>query len=211
MYQLSDDDSKFSEQTIMVHRGFNGVFLLYDDILAKLEGLGLDDGAPIYVNGHSLGGAYGQLFAVYYAFANPKRSVYLTTFGSPRVGALGFKLFAERLKNLSMWRIVFEDDVITRIPYDNYVHAGHLLWKSVRRNFVRSFYRQIGNSRKNFKGVPDFSLAVLKGLEKDSVKDLILDHFMAGYLAWMDSACADPFSLSNFSIDFEREAEDEQQ
>jgi pimeloyl-ACP methyl ester carboxylesterase len=204
MYQLSDDDSTFGEQPILVHRGFNGVFLLYDDILERLEDLGLNDTAPLYVNGHSLGGANAQLFAAYYAFAHPQRSVYLTTFGQPRVGSKGFKLFAERLRNLNVWRIVLEDDIITRIPFSEYVHTGHLLWKSYRQEFVQSFYRQIGSSLKNLKGVLDFSLAVLKGLESDpdSVQDLILDHFMGGYLEWMESACRG--DASNFTTDFER-------
>lgn len=207
MYQLSEDESDFVEQSISVHRGFNGVFRVYDNIVAKLADLELDDNAALYVNGHSLGGANAQLFAVYYAFANPKRSVYLTTFGQPRTGTWGLKLFAERLQNLNMWRVVYEDDIVTRIPYDEFIHAGHLLWKSVKANFVRSFYRHIGNDQKNFKGVRDFSLAVLNGLQKDSVSELIGDHFMDNYVQWMDSACATnttTLSSAYFTNDFER-------
>ena len=116
MYQIAPDGTNLEQILIEVHRGFNEMFELYDDVKAKINDLNLDTNAVLYVNGHSLGGANAMLFAVHYAFSNPTKQVELTTFGAPRVGNRGLKLFAERLKNLNIWRIVNLKDAIPRVP-----------------------------------------------------------------------------------------------
>jgi len=151
----------------------------------------------LHVTGHSLGGANAQLFSSYYAFSNPLNQVYLTTFGAPRCGNRGFKLFTEQIRNLNMWRLVNKADVVPRIPYDEYTHAGHLLWNH-EDGKVKAYYRQIGHNSQGYKGVNDFSIALMR---VDTYEVLIQDHLMGNVLPWLEAAVQDP--SSNFTDTFE--------
>jgi hypothetical protein len=71
-----------------------------------------DEQDHLYVTDHSLGGANAQLFSTHFAFDNPLKNVYLTTFGAPRCGSPGFKIFSERMINLNMFRLVNGNDVV---------------------------------------------------------------------------------------------------
>ena len=203
MYQIAPDGTNLEQILIEVHRGFNEMFELYDDVKAKINDLNLDTNAVLYVNGHSLGGANAMLFAVHYAFSNPTKQVELTTFGAPRVGNRGLKLFAERLKNLNIWRIVNLKDAIPRVPYDKYEHAGHLYWKLPSQE-VKAYYRQIGDESRGLKGVQDFASAAFNAqlLGSTDVQVLIEDHYTMMYRAWFESACRDPTSV-NSTMDYE--------
>lgn len=152
------------QRDILVHRGFNNeVFSdrFYENLTAVVDPLLMD---PTYNNelffaGHSLGGANAQLVGTYYAHFHPNIAVSVTTIGQPRVGNLGFKVFAEEyLQNLNVWRLVNQFDLVPRAPAFNYDHAGHLMWLR-ENNTTEAYYLQTGNRSLGFRGISDFTLS----------------------------------------------------
>jgi hypothetical protein len=198
MYQPAPDGST-EELAILAHRGFNRMFRIYNQILDFVTPLLNENRNNLYVTGHSLGGANAQLFSAHFAFDNPLKNVYLTTFGAPRCGNRGFKIFSEQIINLNMFRLVNGNDVVPRVPYDNYDHAGHLVWRQPESNKVTAYFRQIGSKVWNYQGSQDFSMAIFKS---ETASILIEDHMMSGYMEWFELAMKNP--TSNFTLSFER-------
>ncbi len=84
---------------------------------------------PIYFVGHSFGGALATLAA---AHIQPRKlaNCFLVTFGSPRVGN---KAFTKLFKEVTVYRFVNGNDVVTRLPHFK-VHVGnrrHLIYGAV--------------------------------------------------------------------------------
>ncbi len=98
---------------VHVHQGFA---LLYNQIKASIDQLLGVAVIPTYVVGHSLGGAIATLCA--FDLAHDRQSllpVMLTTFASPRVGALDFTTpFQQLVTNYN--RIVNVGDLVPQIP-----------------------------------------------------------------------------------------------
>lgn len=204
MYQATSS-SDVEAVPILVHRGFNSGLRLYDRILkliADAQAM-IENGAKnmeLYVGGHSLGGANAQAFSAFYAYQNPTVSVYCTTFGQPRLGNAGYKIFFESLWNCNIWRVVNQHDIVPRVPsfVQNFTHAGHLLLyytdaeRDNQTTIANAYYRQIGDTRRGYKGIPDFSIALLTAEELIEVVD---EHRLGPYIDWI----SDP---SNFPNDF---------
>jgi predicted lipase len=72
--------------------------------------------------GHSLGGALATLAAACCKSHYPNYIVSCVTFGSPRVGNLQFSKYFNDVLDLSK-RIVYGDDILTKIPYYLYKHV----------------------------------------------------------------------------------------
>lgn len=118
-----------------VHSGFLDAFSEVEPLLMiKLRELEGSD-VPIWITGHSLGGALATLMAARVLRAEDEglhvrlRGVY--TFGSPRVGNAGFasKFEAElRSHGVSAIRVRNDDDPVTAIPDAllGYTHVGRL-------------------------------------------------------------------------------------
>ncbi len=189
-----------------MHKGFNGVFSedLYDKILNDIKPLlqrTMDDGQlyynnTLYIGGHSKGGANAQLIAVYYAFFQEDIKTHLVTIGSPAAGNYAFKIFAESLPNLSIWRLVYCRDVVARIPIFNYYQVGHLLWKrcnpptryyTLSNDVVEAYYRHYGDIEKGYTAVP--SEFAFQYFEKTQYEErMISDHSNSNYLEWIEYA-----------------------
>ena len=194
---------------LMIHRGFSTSLKLYSQILSLLEELDNEECKDLYVQGHSLGGANAQTFSTYYAFHHPNTKVHLTSYGSPRMGNLGYKYFSEGIQNLNQYRVVNTVDIIPTIPYDDFHHAGHLCWRYNDTNpssgeyintlVTKIYYRQIGNSQFGYKGVKDFSISRLQGLDTENRADVITPHFMTTIKQWLENDCAS----NNFPMGFE--------
>ena len=107
----------------MVHKGFNeSMMTLYHGIVGAIG----NDTRPVFVTGHSLGGAMAQLFSYWYHIDRaPISGVY--TFGTPRVGNLAFAHCYEEegLKSRS-FEITNPHDPVTMFPPAilGYSHVG---------------------------------------------------------------------------------------
>lgn len=90
-------------ETARLHRGFfDAVLECFDEVIEKLASLNKDDHVPIYVTGHSLGGAMAAIFHArlsevdFHPFKRRNRhrippSLSCYTFGMPRYGDLSAK------------------------------------------------------------------------------------------------------------------------
>jgi pimeloyl-ACP methyl ester carboxylesterase len=82
---------------------------------------------PVFVTGHSLGGALAMLCAL--EMSRQKVDLaQIYTFGQPRVGNAAFKRLYER-ELPQTFRVVYQEDVVARVPHfprvlDPYRHAG---------------------------------------------------------------------------------------
>jgi len=104
-----------------------------------------------------ISGALSQIMACYLADKYPNINVTMIGFGNPRVGNEQFKNWSESLSNLAVWRYVNDDDVVTRIPPQNFDfhHAGHTfqLWSNDDKATV--YYRHIGDGVQ-YEGAPSY-------------------------------------------------------
>ena len=103
-----------------VHAGF---LAAYESIIGPLTAhlrenaaLCRDAATPIYVTGHSLGGALALLAAL-----ELKRQGFniaqVYTFGQPRVGNAAFKRLYEKSLGDRTYRLVFQEDLVARVPF----------------------------------------------------------------------------------------------
>lgn len=82
---------------------------------------------PVFVTGHSLGGALAMLCAL--EMSRQKVGIaQIYTFGQPRVGNAAFKRLYER-ELPQTYRVVYQEDIVARVPHlpritDPYRHAG---------------------------------------------------------------------------------------
>jgi len=88
----------------MAHRGFVKAFQHVWPALRPQIGLLTE---PLFMTGHSMGGALAQLAA----WHHPPRAVY--SFGAPRVGDAGF---AARMTSVPIYRLVNGRDVVAGLP-----------------------------------------------------------------------------------------------
>lgn len=107
------------EEKVKVHTGFLGeINKLWPKILTNIE---QDVGnSPLYVTGHSLGGAMATLAGMRHPFEK------VTTFGEPRVGIRIDRAFQSK----SHTRYINGDDPVTKLPpelFYGYDHHGNLI------------------------------------------------------------------------------------
>jgi len=121
-----------------VHAGF---FLQYTHLRNQLmRHLTKYHVGPLYVTGHSLGGALATMFAADFAVKYPETAVTCYTFGTPRVGDAQFAEAVTNIPNVSISRINNVDDIITEYPWRGFVHTvgvlnltvGGLRWYNIR-------------------------------------------------------------------------------
>lgn len=102
-----------------VHSGFLQGFAAVVPHLDAVLGEGPSD-APVWLTGHSLGGALATLAAAHLGLPRVQG---LYTLGTPRVGDLAF---ARALPSVNHYRFVHRDDWVATLPPEvvGYVHAG---------------------------------------------------------------------------------------
>ncbi len=93
---------------LLVHEGFQADF---EGVRAAAEAAvaGLPDDLPLYVTGHSMGGAVAQLAA---AALEGRRVAAAYTFGSPRVATRAF----DALVRVPHYRVVHDRDLVPGVP-----------------------------------------------------------------------------------------------
>ena len=103
-----------------VHLGFFEAYRrIADDVLSVLP-----TNSPIWLTGHSLGGALASLAAAELFATHQITGVY--TFGQPRVGGALFRELLEQRYANRLFRFVNHHDVVCRIP-PGYQHVGQLI------------------------------------------------------------------------------------
>jgi subtilisin family serine protease/pimeloyl-ACP methyl ester carboxylesterase len=107
-----------------VHSGFlAGYLLARAEIAAALQQAGAAD-KPLFITGHSLGGALAAIFAAEDWETFNVSGIY--TFGQPRTGKAGFRSFIDSKYPYRYFRFVNDDDVVPRVP-PGYEHVGELI------------------------------------------------------------------------------------
>lgn len=104
-----------------IHTGFNGAYAKIEvELEAAVDAL---DGLPLYITGHSLGGAVATVAARENRHDNVA-AVY--TFGCPRVGCGDLEIDLK----VPVYRVVYRTDLIARVPFKamGYRHAGHFVY-----------------------------------------------------------------------------------
>lgn len=109
-----------------IHKGFA---VAYGAVGAKLLSIikRLQDNRrrPVFLTGHSLGGALATVCSVdlYLRLGLTRKEIFVSTFGAPRVGNRPFyRIYNENVP--IHWRIVVGPDVVAKLPKLGYIHVG---------------------------------------------------------------------------------------
>jgi hypothetical protein len=168
-----------------VHRGFDrDIQSILPKILSEVRFVPVEK--PIFIFGHSLGGALAILCArIFSAQGIPVHAVY--TFGQPRVGDFGFAETYDALLRDKTFRVVNQCDIVPRVP-------GLLCGF---RNVGQKYFLPSLNKLLPFQPVlvnPKLWLLLLSdafGLWNDwaNKKQMALldDHFIASYISELES------------------------
>ena len=168
--------SVVAETVGRVHRGFKREV---DDLWPMLETALMDNEKPLWICGHSLGGAMATICAgrclLSHIDTNPAE---LYTFGSPRVGNRRYVSFVQ----LKHFRFVNNNDIVTRVPpgWLGYRHSGSEIYFDHRGNI-----REIGGWRRRW----DRAKGFLSSLRHFKI-DHFTDHSIHQYIQCLVSAVA---------------------
>ena len=129
---------------IMVHRGFNTACLsVLPDIekwVLSVGGKGDNPNKPLYIAGHSLGGALSTLAYAQWTLRDSPISVNgVVTVGQPRVGTHKFVTTMNELGPCVLQRIFNTNDVVPTVPptIKGYQHYGNPIYFNARGNLIR--------------------------------------------------------------------------
>jgi triacylglycerol lipase len=151
-----------------VHRGFH----LAEESLAGrvLERLP-ESATPLWITGHSLGGALATLFAFRLQRAGHNVAG-LYTFGSPRVGCRCFAAQHDWLLHRKHFRVVHNSDAVPRVPLPlRFRHCGRLILINRRAEIVQE------------PGALYQSYDRLLGYRADLVRDHLMGAYLGGLAA----------------------------
>jgi len=174
-------------QSAKVHIGFLSAWdSVAEDIVQKIKDWDGDQVLPLYVTGHSLGGALATIATAFLVESGIEvRGLY--TFGQPRVGDIGFaRRIGQKLKGRA-FRFVNNNDVVPHVPppwlpwnlFHFYVHIGQVRYFDVRGKLIRTTNRL-------WWGL-DFLRGLLRGFLEPGF-DLIVDHGLEYYISYLEQA-----------------------
>ncbi|MBD2058293.1 lipase family protein [Oculatella sp. FACHB-28] len=173
-----------------VHRGFQAAWRSVEEgVLKQLEiwGAGRKSNFPIFITGHSLGGALATVAASSLVKRGRKNIQGVYTFGQPRVGDLVFVNEIGRALKGKVFRFVNNNDIVPRVPPPYlpwnpthiYIHLGTTFYFNAFGGLVK----QPGWLYRRFDSLIGFSRAVFKqGL------DAINDHRVEFYISNLEKA-----------------------
>ena len=113
---------------VYIHRGFynqlysNGIL---DEIIETVGLHCTTNSEAIWVTGHSLGGALASLCG--YELSLRGYTIRVVSFGSPRVGNIGWQLAFNAQLSLKSLRVTTPRDPVSASPLLNYLHVGSSL------------------------------------------------------------------------------------
>src|ERR1700719_204966 len=126
-----------------VHAGFARLMARgWKQILAQVLRF-QDSGQTLWITGHSLGGALAVLCTAAFTFSARMPVNGLYTFGQPRVGDIGFCTQCDSHFGDFMFRFVYNQDIVTRVPPrivphlplpEFYGHSGQLRYFDANGN-----------------------------------------------------------------------------
>ena len=108
-----------------VHEGFQDAFAAVALQVGEIIGRVVRQGQPIWITGHSLGGALAVLLAATLLEAGrPVAGLY--TFAAPRVGDGAFEAeLNDQMRNAAHWRVANAGDLVPHLPPEPmFSHAG---------------------------------------------------------------------------------------
>lgn len=127
-----------------VHAGFyQSLESLWPEAIGRLESLRTNN-QPIWITGHSLGGALATLAGATLDQQMPEYEIAgIYTFGQPRVGDQIFAQSLDKGMKERFFRAVNNNDVVPRIPSMKFSHVGKLLYfdsdGNLRENMLLSW------------------------------------------------------------------------
>lgn len=142
----------------------------------------------VVIAGHSLGAALSILYGAYVAkHVLPDEAVEVMNLGAPRVGDETFYQSLQKIPNLTIWRLVFRDDIVARCPpmWMGYRHVGHMLhWD--KDDKVKAYHTQLETcmDSKCYAGIKPRDWNILFGVIKH--------HEHSNYKCIVDEAKKDP-------------------
>lgn len=109
-----------------VHAGFATAYnTIRPDLIVQVDALLKKKNRPIFLTGHSLGGALATISSIDISLSLdvPGTRILVSTFGSPRVGNQAFRNVYNAQVPMN-WRLVAGGDIISRLPKVGYAHVG---------------------------------------------------------------------------------------
>ncbi|MEK7482918.1 MAG: lipase family protein [Planctomycetota bacterium] len=180
---ITDLKASFVEGPVgKVHQGFNEALeSVWEEIYSQISEL-VDDEIPLWITGHSLGGALATLATSRFIHEEiPVQGLY--TFGQPRCGNKAFVKTLNRGQKNKYFRFVNQKDIVPRVPGKSleYESAGICYYLDMQQKLHRKagFWTEF--------------LDILSGLASkkeinftEEIKHLALDHKMQNYLAGLE-------------------------
>lgn len=109
-----------------IHKGFAVAYAaIAYPLLAVVRRLQMEKRRPVYLTGHSLGGALATVCSLdlYLTQRLSAKEIFVSTFGAPRVGNRHFSSVYNECVPIH-WRIVVAPDVVAKLPKVGYKHVG---------------------------------------------------------------------------------------
>ena len=109
-----------------IHQGFSTAYrAIAPRLLTVLQNLVKAKRRPVFITGHSLGGALATVCSLdlFVTLGLTRREIFVSTFGAPRVGNRPFRQLYDSVVPIH-WRIVVGPDVVAKLPKMGYTHCG---------------------------------------------------------------------------------------
>ncbi len=170
---------------VKVHRGFHlALDEVWDDLYRKVRQLQENGNRPLWVTGHSLGGALACLAADRFQRAGC-RVAGLYTFGQPRTGNGAFARHFNKSLRRRTFRFVNEDDPVTMVPTPlRFRHVGRLMFLDPEKGLQRDpgMTYVFGRVRRLVRAIKP--VLGLRGLPRDpdKLKRVLAHHGIAEYV-----------------------------
>lgn len=213
-------DAELGVPDTLVHCGFHDALFALDAsgvsawtriIAHPLLKEALDKGLPIWVSGHSLGGALAILLALRLRTEIAQRNSQSTvasiqTFGQPRVGNKAFAASVDAIFTGRYFRSINHRDIVPRVPFPQtpavwldagsvdrgvfeYVHCGRVL-----------YFNELGQALIDpplwYRTIDQLALTMSKEELKEALKENAADHGIALYCGLQEKLLAQPVSAT---------------
>ena len=147
-----------SDAVLKVHRGFwHALNITWSQFFETLQTFRTHN-QPIWLTGHSLGGALASLAAFRLHYFTDFSFQGLYTFGQPRVGSWAFCNFVNYELRERIFRFANNNDFVTFVPPFGfgYAHLGQLYYLTAKGSLIRNGFSLPGAVLDRIAGFRDF-------------------------------------------------------